>query len=55
MSQAVSIPRTWDAQSLLLDYVDWRTYRAILRAFAEQPRVRLTYDNGELEIMSPSL
>jgi Uma2 family endonuclease len=35
--------------------VDWRTYSHLLRAFAERPGVRLTYDRGELEIMSPLL
>jgi Uma2 family endonuclease len=35
--------------------VDWRTYTRLLRAFAEKPNVRLTYDRGELEIMSPLL
>ena len=40
---------------LRLSGVDWRTYSQLLRAFAEQPGVRLTYDRGELEIMSPLL
>jgi Uma2 family endonuclease len=38
---------------LLLHDVDWRTYTRLLRAFAERPSVRLTYDRGVLEIMSP--
>jgi Uma2 family endonuclease len=42
-------------QSLLLDDVDWPTYSRLLRAFAERPHVRLTYDEGRLEIMSPIL
>jgi hypothetical protein len=33
--------------------VDWPTYTRLLRAFAERPGVRLTYDRGELEIMAP--
>jgi Uma2 family endonuclease len=33
--------------------VDWRTYGRLLRTFAERPSVRLTYDRGTLEIMSP--
>jgi len=40
-------------QRLLLNGVDWRTYRRMLRAFAERPNTRLTYDRGVLEIMSP--
>jgi len=35
--------------------VDWRTYSRLLHIFAERPGVRLTYDRGELEIMSPTL
>lgn len=38
---------------LLLDNVDWRTYSRLLRTFAERPSIRLTYDRGRLEIMSP--
>jgi Uma2 family endonuclease len=35
--------------------VDWATYTRLLRIFADRPRMRLTYDRGELEIMSPVL
>lgn len=38
---------------LLLYGVDWKTYSLLLRAFEERPNVRLTYDRGTLEIMSP--
>jgi Uma2 family endonuclease len=41
--------------SLLLADVDWTTYTRLLRAFAERPGVRLTYDRGQLEIMAPLL
>ncbi len=41
------------ADRLVLYDVDWRTYVRLLRAFAERPAVRLTYDRGVLEIMSP--
>src|SRR6266853_5696530 len=40
---------------LRLSAVDWRTYSQLLRIFAERPGYRLTYDRGELEIMSPLL
>jgi Uma2 family endonuclease len=40
-------------QRLILHGIDWRTYGRLLRAFAERPSVRLTYDRGTLEIMSP--
>src|SRR5271166_4574556 len=38
-----------------LSGIDWKTYSRLLHAFAEQPGYKLTYDRGELEIMSPSL
>ena len=46
----VQAPR---GQQLLLQDVDWRTYSRLLRIFAERPGVRLTYDRGALEMMSP--
>lgn len=39
---------------LRLSHVSWKTYSRLLRAFEDVPGVRLTYDRGELEIMSPS-
>src|SRR5262245_7630169 len=42
-------------QTILLEGVDWAEYTHFLRAFAEQPRCRLTYDQGRLEIMAPML
>jgi Uma2 family endonuclease len=55
MSQASSVTQAASGQSLRLSNIDWPTYSALLRIFAEQPGVRLTYDRGELEIMSPLL
>jgi Uma2 family endonuclease len=55
MSQAPSAKRPPPGQCLHLSGVDWTTYSRLLRAFAESPGVRLAYDRGELEIMSPSL
>lgn len=40
---------------LRLSYVPWQMYTRLLRAFGDRPRMRLTYDRGELEIMSPLL
>jgi Uma2 family endonuclease len=37
-----------------LSFVPWRMYARLIRAFEDRPRVRLTYDRGELEIMSPT-
>src|SRR5437763_1182028 len=39
--------------SMVLEGIDWRTYTRLLRAFSERPAIRLTYDRGILEIMSP--
>ena len=49
------MPRTHtqQRQRLILHDVDWKTYGRLLRDFAERPSVRLTYDRGVLEIMSP--
>jgi Uma2 family endonuclease len=40
-------------QRLILHGVDWQTYERLLRVFAERPGIRLTYDRGTLEMMSP--
>jgi Uma2 family endonuclease len=42
-------------RSLRLSDVDWKTYSRILDIFGERPGFRVTYDRGELEIMSPTL
>jgi Uma2 family endonuclease len=55
MSHAPPVNQPAPGQSLVLSDVDWQTYTRLLRAFEERPRVRLTYDRGELEIMSPSM
>ncbi len=54
MGKTAARPRR-AGQRLRLSSIDWRTYTRLLHAFADRPRVRLTYDRGELEIMSPSL
>src|SRR5215469_16685196 len=56
MSQAPPVvPQPSGARSLLLRDVEWQTYSRLLKAFAERPGVRLTYDRGVLEIMSPRI
>jgi Uma2 family endonuclease len=35
--------------------IPWETYLRLLKAFERKRNVRLAYDHGELEIMSPSL
>src|SRR4051812_38712736 len=47
--------RRTTSSSLLLPNTDWQTYSRLLRTFEERPGVRLTYDRGVLEIMSPRL
>ena len=54
MSQAPSVTLPPGRSCLVLSNVDWQTYSRLLRAFEGRPGVRLTYDRGELEIMSPS-
>jgi Uma2 family endonuclease len=55
MGRVAPIPRPPAAGSIVLEGIDWRTYSRLLRAFAEKPGIRLTYDRGSLEIMSPLL
>ncbi|MGL4553406.1 MAG: Uma2 family endonuclease [Gemmataceae bacterium] len=52
---ATRTTRPAPAASQLLLSVDWRTYGRLLKVFEEKPRVRMTYDRGRLEIMSPLL
>jgi Uma2 family endonuclease len=42
-------------QHLLLSGVSWQEYGRMLRAFAERPSLRLTYDRGAVELMTLSL
>ena len=41
-------------RAVVLSNVDWKTYTRLLKALDERPRLRLTYDRGELEIMVTS-
>jgi Uma2 family endonuclease len=41
-----------DVQHIVLDGVSWELYEHLLKEVGDRP-IRLTYDNGELEIMSP--
>ena len=38
----------------LLKNISWPTYESLVNELAEQPGIRLTYDRGNLEIMTPS-
>lgn len=42
------------SERILLSNIRWETYRAIARDCEQQPRTRLTYDQGQLEIRMPS-
>jgi Uma2 family endonuclease len=51
--QPSSPPQVATVDRLYLSNVDWKDYTRFLHLFAERPGHRLTYDRGELEIMSP--
>ena len=55
MSHAFAARQPPPGQWLRLSGVDWQTYSRLLHAFAERPRIRLTYDRGELEFLAPPL
>ncbi len=55
MNLTSSVQQAPARPSLVLSGIDWQTYGRLLWAFAERPGVRLTYDRGKLEIMSPLL
>jgi Uma2 family endonuclease len=55
MNQTATVRQAPTRSALVLSGVDWQTYTRLLWAFAERPAVRLTYDRGELEIISPLL
>jgi Uma2 family endonuclease len=39
---------------VLLKNISWQTYESLVNELAEQAGIRLTYDRGTLEIMTPS-
>lgn len=43
-----------DQEHVLLRGISWQTYLTLLDELEGRRRLRLTYDNGDLEIMSPS-
>ncbi len=44
---------TQSSNCVLLKNISWQTYEALLEDVEEQPGLRLTYDRGRLEIMTP--
>jgi Uma2 family endonuclease len=55
MTPAPAIGQPAVRRCAVLYDVDWKTYSRLLRIFEDRPGDRLTYDRGELEIMSPRL
>jgi Uma2 family endonuclease len=47
-------PRRKRGRAVVIPFVDWKTYTRLLKVFDDRPRLRLTYDRGNLEIMVPS-
>lgn len=54
-TRAAAETQSLNGNRLRLSNVDWGMYSRLLRLFAERPGLRFTYDQGELEIMSPLL
>ena len=46
----IQTPKT----GILLNHISWKTYESLVNELAEQPGIRLNYDRGNLEIMTPS-
>lgn len=46
ISKVISTP-------LILDDISWEKYEQLLDIFAEYPAIRMTYDQGKLEIITP--
>lgn len=53
MASASLRKRPASKRCLVLRGIDWRTYTRLLRLLADQRGLRLTYDRGTLEMMSP--
>jgi Uma2 family endonuclease len=53
MIETLANPTMTPGSHLHLSGISWDAYSSLLEVFAESPGVRLTYVEGELEIMSP--
>jgi len=42
------------SSGILLKNISWKTYESLVNELAQQGGIRLTYDRGNLEIMTPS-
>jgi len=54
MAFGEAIDRLPDGSLLLVPDVTWEDYELILADLAGRPGIRVTYDSGQLEVMSPS-
>ena len=52
MTQTLITP-TIEGSHIVLYDVSWETYETILSAFSEHPKLRITYYQGTLELMTP--
>jgi Uma2 family endonuclease len=54
MAQTLAAPTPpVEGSQLVLYAVSWETYEKLLEAFAEHPKLRMTYYKGTLELMTP--
>ena len=42
------------SSGIVLTNISWKTYESLVNELAQQRGIRLTYDRGNLEIMTPS-
>ncbi len=54
MTTTATAPELAEQQRILLDNISWETYEALVDGIGER-QVRITYDNGFLQIMTMSL
>jgi len=55
MTTVLNPPKIVAEERFVLHDVSWETYEQILKNYEDRSVPRFTYDQGELEIMSPSL
>lgn len=54
MTTVLSPPKTMAEERVVLHGISWQTYERLLEDLADRSVPHLTYDQGELEIMSPT-
>ncbi len=55
MTTVINPPRLASEKRFVLHNVSWEKYERLLKDYESQSVPRLTYDHGDLEIMSPSI